>query len=56
LDNPIEGGWPIEIDHWIDVVRGKAPLTMGIDAGRSALEVALAAYQSSETGARIELV
>jgi predicted dehydrogenase len=52
---PATGGWPVEIDTWIDVVRGKTPLTMSGKDGRAALEVALAAYQSSRTGKRIVL-
>lgn len=52
---PATGGWPIEIGTWIDVVRGKEKLTMTGTTGRAALEVALAAYESSKTGRRIEL-
>jgi len=52
---PATGGWPIEIDSWIDVVRGKEKLTMTGTTGRNALEVALAAYESSKTGRRITL-
>lgn len=50
-----EGGWVDEIDHWIDVVRGKKKLEMDGAAGRAALEVALAAYKSSDTGRRINV-
>lgn len=52
---PATGGWPIEIDAWIDVVRGKERLTMTGTTGRSALAVALAAYESSRTGRRIDV-
>ncbi len=52
---PATGGWPIEIDTWIDVIRGKTPLSMTGATGRAALEVALAAYESSRTGRRIDL-
>jgi predicted dehydrogenase len=52
---PATGGWPIEIDAWIDVVRGKERLTMTGATGRNALEVALAAYESSKTGRRIDV-
>jgi len=53
--HPTEGGWKIEIDHWLDVIRGKEKLTMDGKAGREALRVALAAYESSRTGKRITL-
>lgn len=52
---PAAGGWDIEIDHWLEVVRGKENLTMDGAAGRAALEVALAAYKSSQTGRRIAI-
>ncbi len=52
---PAMGGWPIEIDAWIDVVRGHEKLTMTGATGRSALAVALAAYESSRTGQRVNL-
>ena len=52
---PATGGWPIEIDAWIDVVRGNEKLTMTGATGRSALAVALAAYESSKTGKRVNL-
>jgi len=53
--HPTEGGWKIEIDHWLDVVRGKEKLTMDGKAGRAALRVALAAYESSKSGKRVAL-
>jgi hypothetical protein len=37
------------------VLDGKAPLTMNGKAGRDALAVALAAYESSRSGKRIAL-
>ncbi len=52
---PTRGGWDIEIGHWLDVLDGKAPLTMSGKAGRDALAVALAAYASSKTGRRVSL-
>ncbi|GMU92540.1 MAG: dehydrogenase [Candidatus Hydrogenedentota bacterium] len=56
VDNaPTTGGWPIEIDYWMDVVMGKEKLTMDGAAGRAALEVALSAYKSSRTGKRVEI-
>lgn len=52
---PAQGGWDIEIAHWLDVVAGREKLTMDGTAGRNALEVALAAYKSSETGKQVTL-
>lgn len=52
---PTEGGWRTEIDYWMDVVRGEEKLTMDGKAGREALRVALAAYESSKTAKRISL-
>lgn len=52
---PAQGGWDVEIDAWMDVVRGKRPLTMTGQAGRDALEAALAAYKSSKSGRRVVL-
>lgn len=54
-EHPSRGGWDIEIDCWMDVVLGKVRLTMGGQAGRDALAVALAAYRSDRTGRRISL-
>ncbi|NIA14094.1 MAG: Gfo/Idh/MocA family oxidoreductase [Nitrospiraceae bacterium] len=53
--NPTNGGWSTEIGHWIDVVRGEERLTMTGKAGRAALQVALAAYKSSDTGKRVTI-
>ena len=52
---PTSGGWDIEIDHWMNVVRGKEKLSMDGQAGRDAMALALAAYKSSEKGKRIEI-
>lgn len=52
---PTRGGWSTEIDHWMNVVQGKAKLTMDAKAGRAALAVALAAYKSGKTGRWVEL-
>jgi predicted dehydrogenase len=52
---PGAGGWEVEIDRWMDVVQGKERMTMGPAAGRAALEVALAAYESSKTGKRVDI-
>ena len=53
--SPTAGGWGIEIDHWMDVVRGRQRMTMDGKAGRAALEVALAAYKSSDSGKRVSV-
>ena len=53
--NPTRGGWSTEIGHWIDVVRGEEKLTMTGKAGRAALEIALAAYKSSDSGKRVAI-
>ncbi len=52
---PTRGGWPIEISYWLDVIGGKERLSMTGQAGRDALEVALAAYKSSDSGRRVPL-
>jgi UDP-N-acetylglucosamine 3-dehydrogenase len=54
-EKPATGGWPVEIDLWIDVIRGKEKLTMTGKTGRDALAVALAAYESSKTGRRVNV-
>lgn len=53
--NPIHGGWPAEIPHWLNVIDGDARLTMGGKQGRDALAVALGAYASSKRGRRVTL-
>ena len=52
---PAKGGWEVEIKHWLDVLDGDEKLTMSGAAGRHALQVALAAYSSSETGRRVRI-
>lgn len=47
---PAQGGWEVEMGHWLDVVTGKERNTMDAKAGRSSLAVALAAYRSSTEG------
>ncbi|MEX2015813.1 MAG: Gfo/Idh/MocA family oxidoreductase [Candidatus Hydrogenedentales bacterium] len=51
--HPTEGGWPVEIDWFIDVIRGERKNTMDGYVGRAALAVALAAYKSSNAGRRV---
>ena len=53
--HPTRGGWTTEIGYWLDVLTGKERLTMTGRTGRQALEVALAAYQSSRNGRRVAL-
>ncbi len=53
--NPLVGGWTAEIPYWLDVLDGTRKLEMTGQAGRAALEVALAAYKSSASGRRITL-
>jgi predicted dehydrogenase len=53
--HPTKGGWAVEIDYWMDIVTGKEKLAMTGEAGRAALEVALAAYKSSTSGRRIAI-
>jgi len=52
---PTAGGWDAEIGHWLDVVTGKTKLMIDGQAGRNAVEVALAAYKSSKTGRRVTI-
>ncbi len=52
---PTRGGWDVEIGHWMDVLQGRAKLEMHAGAGKEALAVALAAYESSEQGKRVYL-
>lgn len=53
--HPTEGGWKVESERWLDVIDGKEKLSMDGRAGREALRVALAAYDSSRTGKRVAL-
>lgn len=55
VPKPLEGGWSVEISHWLDVVEGRRSLEMTGAAGRAALQVALAAYKSSASGRRIAI-
>ena len=52
---PTQGGWNSEMGYWMDIVAGKQRLEMDGQAGRAALEVALAAYKSSKTGREVKL-
>lgn len=56
VDNaPRTGGWSVEIQEVVKAFRRNSNLGSGIDAGGSALAVALAAYESSRTGKRVEV-
>lgn len=52
---PTTGGWPIEVAEAIKHMRAGSDRGQGIDAGGAALQVALAAYESSRSGRRIKL-
>lgn len=53
--HPAVGGWPIEIREVVKAFRSGSDLGIGIDVGGAALAVALAAYESSRTGRRVDL-
>ncbi len=46
--NPTEGGWDIEIDHFVDAVRKNKQPDMDLEAGIDSLRVALGAYESAQ--------
>ncbi len=46
------GGWPVEIDHFVDTVLAGNEFEMGLEAGISSLAVALAAIASAKNGRR----
>lgn len=52
---PTTGGWPAEVPELIKHIRKGSDRGHGIDAGGAALQIALAAYESSRTGRRIRL-
>jgi UDP-N-acetylglucosamine 3-dehydrogenase len=52
---PTTGGWTAEVAEVIKHIRVGSDRGHGIDAGGAALQVALAAYESSRTGRRIKL-
>lgn len=52
---PTTGGWSVEITDVVKAFRAGSDLNCGIDAGGAALAVALAAYESSRTGKRVEV-
>ncbi len=50
-----EGGWAIEVDHFIDCIRkGKEPKA-GAEDGYQAVRIACAAYESAKKGMRVKL-
>jgi predicted dehydrogenase len=56
VDNaPTTGGWAVEVAECVKAFRKNSDLGCGIDAGSSALAVALAAYESSRTGKRVKV-
>lgn len=52
---PTTGGWAVEVPELIKHIRVGSDRGHGIDAGGAALEIALAAYESSRTGRRVRL-
>lgn len=48
-------GFPQELQHFADVINGKAELRSSGEDGRRILEVICAAYESARTGRRVEL-
>ncbi len=50
--NPNPESWSIEIDYFMDTILKGKDFPMGIDAGISAVAVALAAIESAKTGKR----
>jgi predicted dehydrogenase len=52
---PQHGGWSIEVPEVVRALRRGSDLGSGIDAGASALAVALAALKSSRTGRRVRV-
>jgi predicted dehydrogenase len=48
-------GFPQELQHFADVVSGKAELRSSGEDGRRVLEIICAAYESARTGARVSL-
>ncbi len=59
LHYPYAGAWefgfPQELQHFVDVIEGKAELRSSIADGRRVLEIIFAAYESARTGARVAL-
>jgi predicted dehydrogenase len=47
-------GYPAEMRHFVDVVRGKAEPLVTAEDGRAVLEVMFAAYESAAAGKRID--
>jgi len=47
-------GYPAEMRHFVDVVRGKAQPLVTAEDGRAVLEVMFAAYESAAAGKRID--
>jgi len=50
---PQHGGWSIEVQTVVKALRRNSDLGINIDVGGAALAVALAAYESSQTGERV---
>lgn len=48
-------GFPQELQHFVDVIAGRAELRSSGEDGRKVLEIICAAYESAKTGRRVEL-
>ena len=48
-------GFPQELQHFVDVVAGKAELRSSGEDGRRVLEIICAAYESARLGQRVAL-
>jgi len=51
--HPTTGGWDVEMTDVVRAMKKGDDLDIGIDRGGAALQVALAAYESSKTGRRV---
>lgn len=52
---PLRGGWPTEMEHFIRCAKKNEQPEVGVDAGIESLRVALAAYESDKTGVFVNL-
>jgi predicted dehydrogenase len=59
LHYPYAGAWefgfPQELQHFADVIEGRAELQSSVADGRKVLEIIYAAYESARTGGRVAL-
>jgi len=50
-----DGGWAVEVDHFIDCIRKGKIAKAGVEDGYQAVRIACAAYESARRGKRIRL-